>query len=149
VALEQLAYFDGAPLQETAVQGMLDAIYSEDYEQTWRGKVVSASKQFEKEALSTARPFDTDDALSRKFDELFDGYEVVPRSLLHEYESLLEAEALLASSLTVGISKQMFQRLSREGRIEFRKDSSAFVADCGYTPEHGLDLAVSSNEDTV
>jgi len=146
-ALSQLVRYHGKPLLETEIQGMLDAIYSGAFAQAWTREVQDASRDFERHVLKTARPFSADSNLQEKFDEMFDGYEVVPRSLLSEYESLLENETLLASSLTVPVSKSLFHRLRRENRVETHKDY--FVVSCGYTSEHGFDLTVSSNEDTV
>jgi CRISPR-associated endonuclease/helicase Cas3 len=148
-ALLQLAQFDGAPLQETEVQNMLDAIYSGDYALEWTSKVQKASRDFERDVLSTAYPFNADDSLREKFDELFDGYEVVPCSLLPKYEALLETEALVASSLTVPISGPQFHRLNRQGRIEFLNKHKSFVVNCNYTPEHGLDLTMSGKDDGI
>lgn len=146
-ALSQLVRFHDQPLLETELQGMLDAIYSGDFALAWTREVQNESRDFEKRILKTARPFAADSKLREKFDEMFDGYEVVPHNLFPEYESLLENETLLASSLTVPVSKSQFHRLKRENRVETHRDY--FVVNCGYTSEHGLDLTVSSNEDTV
>lgn len=146
-ALRQLARIDGQPLPETGVQAMLDAIYSGGFARTWTAAVRKASDDFERDVVAVARPFDSDASLRERFDALFDGYEVIPRPLLPQYESLREQDPLLASSLAVPISGGRFHRLNGEGRIVFRTD--CVIANCGYSAEQGLDMDSVVTDDGI
>lgn len=149
-ALHQLARFDSEPLPESEIQEMLDVIYADEYASKWTRQVRDAGEKFERDAIATARPFRSDGALREQFERLFDGYEVIPAPLAREYESLLEDDLLMASSLAVSISGRQFHRLCREGRIRRTPEApGCLIADCGYTSEEGLDLKISAGQYAV
>lgn len=148
-ALDELAHLDGQALPEGEIQGMLDAIYAGEYARDWTSRVRKASEDFERDVLRTARPFDSRPELREKFEQLFDGYEVIPRPLLPEYESWRENDLIQASSLAVPISGGQFRRLRHQGRVNFLRAQDCWAADCAYTVEHGLDLTMAGKDNEI
>jgi CRISPR-associated endonuclease/helicase Cas3 len=149
-SLSQLATLDGKALLETEVQRMLDQIYSGPFASQWVNNVRESMSNFKRNVLKSATPFDSgDESLQKKFAELFEGYEILPKRLLPKFEELLDTEPLKASSLLVPITKRQFWRLKGESRVEWVKTLHLFVANCEYTSEHGLDITLAVEDDGI
>jgi CRISPR-associated endonuclease/helicase Cas3 len=142
-AIGVLRPHDGSQIEESLVQGWVDAAY-EPFAATWRAELERAIDDAQKNVICVNRPLDSHPELAKLFDDLFDGAEVVPRVLAAEYERLLREEPLEASSLRVPLSQAQRMVLQKKGLLERRGDkSSAFeVAKVAYEAERGLDLTV-------
>ena len=63
---------------------------------------------FQRNVLDSLMPFRSSDDLAAKFDELFDGFQVLPKSLEAEYERRKEEDELSAPALLVPITRGQF-----------------------------------------
>lgn len=133
-------------IDESSVQEWLDWIYSGAVAQNWKEQVRHARQEFRRDVLETLAVFDSSPELERRFDDLFDGSEVLPASLEGEYRQLLDEEPLNASSLLVPVTARQAARLSRENRLR-RADDGVRVADVPYDSEMGLMLGAGAPED--
>ncbi len=141
-ALKELAGVDGTQIDEAAVQSLLDAVYDGDFGDRWREEVARARGEFRRSVLDGLGVFDSSPELARTFDELFDGSEVLPRSLEEVFKEMSEQQPLLAPSLLVPVTSGQFNWLRRQQRLRFRQDGVA-VADAPYDDETGLDLGAA------
>jgi CRISPR-associated endonuclease/helicase Cas3 len=134
-ALEQLARVDNAPLDESMVQQMLDAIYDGPLGDAWAADVQKHMADFQRNVLDSLMPFRSSDELAAKFDELFDGFQVLAKSLEAEYERRKEEDELSAPALLVPITRGQFFS------IKPILKSGTFIADRPYSSLEGLDLS--------
>lgn len=137
-AVELLAPINGEVLHENSLQDLLDQVYSGQETNRWFTILSEGMREFTDACLQDLRAFDSNADLEDKFDAMFDGSEVLPRSLLHEYEMMQTNEALRAQELIVAISNRQLGLLHRKGLIERRKQDSMLVADVPYDSEFGL-----------
>ena len=145
--LAVLADHDGQPIDEAALGAMLDRVYGDGLAEQFVAKVQKHADEFAKACLRDLRAFQSDEALAEKFDELFDGMEVVPVSLEAEFSRRLERQPLRAQELLVPISYRQFGRLRREQRVT--KLANGFhVVDVPYDSHHGLRLTAQPDEET-
>ncbi len=140
-ALEQLARVDNAPLDESMVQQMLDAIYDGPLGAVWAGEVQKHMADFQRNVLDSLMPFRSSDELAAKFDELFDGFQVLPKSLEAEYARRKEEDELSAPALLVPITRGQFFS------IKPILKSGTFVADRPYSSLEGLELSREPRSD--
>lgn len=131
-ALEQLAKVNSQPLDENLVQGMLDTIYDGPWGDQWAADVELHMRDFRKNVLESMMPFCSSDDLAAKFDELFDGFQVLPKCLESEYARRKEEDELSAPALLVPITRGQFFGIKPERR------NGVFVADRPYTALEGL-----------
>jgi hypothetical protein len=96
--------------------------------------------------LSTCRPFSSDEKIEELFEEMFDGYDVLPSSLNAEYERRLEEAPLLAPGLLIPITRGQY--FSLKSRKRLRRVDRTIIADCPYT-ERGLEVYASPNQDGI
>ena len=92
---------------------------------------------FRRDVLDTLSVFDSSPELEKRFDDLFDGTELLPASLEREYENLYESDPLLAPGLLVPRKFQQAAVLHRQGRLRQLHDGVR-VADVPYDSERGL-----------
>jgi len=145
-AVDALAAWDGRPLREDAIQAMLDGIYDGEIAKRLALDIERGMDRFERNVLASCRPFLSDENLEQMFEELFDGYEVLPVSLESEYKRRLDEAPLLAPGLLVAITRGQFKSLQRRGRL--RLYEKTWVADCPYT-DLGLEIYGPPAEDGV
>jgi len=129
----------GNTLDEQEVSRWLDRVYEGELEAKWIATIHQNRREFRAGCLASLRAFESDDALEDAFDRLFQGTEVVPRSMLDQYRSLREGSSLEAGQLLVPISWQHVQR----HRDKFLRDVDLgiMVADFPYESEYGLRLS--------
>ncbi|MGH7552978.1 MAG: CRISPR-associated helicase Cas3', partial [Longimicrobiales bacterium] len=144
-ALKSLASWDRRKINEADVQALLDTVYDGDVGERWKREVARARDEFRRNVLDGLEVFDSSPELARRFDELFDGSEVLPTSLEMPFAELSEREPLLAPSLLVPITSGQFNRLQRRRCLRFSGDGVA-VADVPYDTETGLDLGAAQGE---
>lgn len=142
-ALDQLARVDNAPLDESKVQQMLDAIYDGPLGAVWAGEVQKHMADFQRNVLDSLMPFRSSDELAAKFDELFDGCQVLPKSLEAEYERRKEEDELSAPALLVPITRGQFFS------IKPILKNGTLVADRPYSSLDGLEVSGEPRLDGV
>ncbi len=129
------------PIEESSLQGWVDAVY-EPIAVEWTRALEARIEECEAALLKANRPLDSHPELAERFDELFDGSEVIPAVLEQRYRTLIEEAPLEAGTLRVPIAFEQRQQLRRRrllrpekvGRVAFD------VADVPYDAEKGLDL---------
>ncbi|MBE0448850.1 MAG: CRISPR-associated helicase Cas3' [Actinobacteria bacterium] len=137
-AIEALnRYAVNRPVDEGSVQSWLDEIYTDSVLDEWQGKYIQMAEEFRTVFLQSLRPFSNEDNLAELFDRLFDGKEVLPHSLLEEYEVLQERDPLEAPHLLVPISWGRWMQIKNAGlvRTDYKWPP---VVDVPYSQETGL-----------
>ena len=142
-AFEQLVRFDGAPLDESAVQQMLDTIYDGPIGESWITDLNKHMADFQRNVLDTLLPFRSSEDIEKQFDELFDGCEVLPKCLEPEYARRLEEDELDAPALLVPITRGQFFS------IHPTRKHDVWIADRPYSKEEGLDVKGRSQVDGI
>jgi CRISPR-associated endonuclease/helicase Cas3 len=137
---------DGSVIDEAGVQSMLDEIYDGQRAVRLQHQITTAMRRFRTEVLETCRPFASDDSIESMFDELFEGYEVLPVRFQSEYRRRVNEEPFLAPGLLVPITRGQYWKLRRDGRL--RSDEGVLIADCRYESE-GLEIDAPAHEDGV
>jgi len=128
----------GRPLDENAIGGWLDEIYSGKVAKRWQQEYAVAADEFEATCVQTLRPFTADEGLEDLFYRAFDGLEVLPISLYDEYKRLKEEEPIRANELLVSISWGRYHALANEGRVLPRERREPYVVKAAYSSEVGL-----------
>jgi len=128
-------------IDEAMIGTWLDEIYSDPEIHTpWR-QAFDAQYDLASELLRDLRPFNSDEKREEKFEELFDGVDVLPRCFEREYiEHMAQDEFIEASQLFVSISQKKYQQLMRHGKIRPMDDPSSkkWVVRQDYGPTLGL-----------
>jgi CRISPR-associated endonuclease/helicase Cas3 len=128
----------GKPLDESAIGGWLDEIYSGEVAKRWQEEYTVAANEFDAVCVQTLRPFAADEGLEDRFYRAFDGLEVLPISLHDEYERLKEEELIRAGELLVPISWGRYHALANEGRVLPRERREPYIVKAAYSSEIGL-----------
>jgi len=144
--LELLERHHGQAIDEAQLSTWLDEIYGHDLRDRWLREIEMQRHIFRQTCLQTLHAFESDDELDEQFDRLFDGTEVLPRSLRDEYQRAREQSELAARELLVPISyrqlKREMQRVAWEQ--ERGEDGRAFrtvqVIDAPYDAILGLQI---------
>lgn len=139
-ALDCLTEANGQAIDEGIVQGWLDRIYSGEIANAWRARVRRSRSDFRRDVLNSLSVFDSSEDLSDRFDELFDGSEVLPMSLRETYNDTLQIEPLLAPSFLVSVSFGQLMYLKRRRLLAHRNANDIFIADVPYDDQTGLRL---------
>jgi CRISPR-associated endonuclease/helicase Cas3 len=142
-ALHQLAMSDGAPLDESMVQQMLNAIYDGTIGDSWIAELTKHMDDFQRNVLDTVMPFRSSEEIEKQFDELFDGFQVLPKSLEPEYERRLDQDELSAPALLVPITRGQFFSIKPTRRHH------TWVADRPYSSQEGLDVRGERRADGI
>ncbi len=145
-ALRVLELCDGKVLEEEQLQTMLDDIYAGELGTLLSRELEEGIQRFSRDVLSTCRPFSSDEKIEDLFDEMFDGYEVLPKSLRGDYERRLEEAPLLAPGLLIPITRGQYFSLRSRGRLD-RLDKVT-IADCPYS-EMGLEVNGPASQDGI
>ena len=125
-------------LQESKIQGLIDQVYSEGYDEKEDAEYKKAKQLFERH-LQDIVPFIEDSKGRKEFNELFKSVEVVPtcyeQEYFTEYESskFYEARAYIAQ-----ISYNQFARLLKEGQINVNERINQCFINVRYDDRLGL-----------
>jgi CRISPR-associated endonuclease/helicase Cas3 len=140
-AMGVLGQADRQPIDEAEVQQWLDGIYSGEVLDRWEAAYHHAAVEFRQAFLATLRPFWSDPDAEERFERLFDGTEVLPSSLLDEYQSKRESDdPLAASQLLVPLGWRRYRELTRAGRVRFLGRGLPPIVDVPYEADAGLVL---------
>jgi CRISPR-associated endonuclease/helicase Cas3 len=133
-----LAALGGGAVDEAALGQLLDEAVERAGGQTWEDAVMGARREFERAFVDALPVFDSNDQAAR-FDELFDGVEVLPAPLRPEYERTLEAEgSLAATELLVPVSARRNWVLRRRGLSRWDRTLQQWVVESAYDADCGL-----------
>lgn len=146
-ALDVLRPHADQAIQEWDVQGWVDAAYA-PIAASWTAELEKQINDVEESVVRTNRPLESHPELAERFAELFDGHEVVPESLVAEYERLARDNPLVASTLRVPISNGQ-RHMLRKRQLLVSRGSGAEgfdVARVPYDPTRGLDLRFRDDE---
>lgn len=136
--LSILCSHDGKILDENRVNHWLDEIYADRVAEQWEQNYRKSVIEFEEACLNTLRPFHTVNHIENHFHRLFDGIEVLPESLLEEYEANLEREPITAEELLVPLRWGQYHMLANKGLIRAGDRRLPPVVMTTYTSEFGL-----------
>ncbi len=129
------------PVDESKVAGWLDTIYQGKIAERWMEEYAQAEHDFEQQILQQLRPFQTDEDIEKKFDELFDGIELLPIDFEPEYNQAEAEGSIRMRELLVSISFGQYMKLRKQDRIRERlggKKAWPKVVMTDYSPELGL-----------
>jgi CRISPR-associated endonuclease/helicase Cas3 len=129
---------DGVLIDESSISMLIDVVYEGRIGEEWARIVEESRAQFRKRVLDSLRPFQSDRAIQKLFEEMFEGDEVLPESLKLWYEKQSQEDPLLASRFLVPVTRGQLMRLRRENRI-YELSDSTLVARAAYSYERGLD----------
>ncbi len=146
-ALEVLNAHGDQPIDEARVQAWVDEVYA-PVADGWLCEVRRRVAEHEEALVRANRPLDSHPELAARFDELFDGAEVVPASLVDRYRRLLREEPLEAASLMVPVACAQRAQLQRSGRLRREKEGAMRfdIAVLPYDAERGLRLRASDDQ---
>lgn len=138
--LQLLMSKDGSVLNESLLSEWLNETYKGGLAEEWTDLVLHHLDSFKASCLQTLRAFSSSTDLKDDFDELFNGTEVLPVSLLEEYRKEADEIALAAANLLVPISDKQLKAHKRAGRIYYNEELGLHVANLEYNSKTGLDL---------
>jgi len=124
-------------INELMIGKWLNDVYS-GIENKFADSVLWHKEEFKKSCLYTLKAFNSNPELAKKFDELFDNTEVLPKSLSEEYKRLYEQSVIEAKSLLVPISWKQFLRNKKF--IYYNHKWSLWIIDKPYNCETGLEI---------
>lgn len=126
------------PLDEVAVGGWLDEIYSDGIAEQLEHDYRITAQEFQEICIGTLAPFASDSLLEDKFDQMFDGTEVLPEPLAAEYKQLQVECPIEANELLVSISWRRYHTLKNLGLVEQGEWGEPAIIHAPYTPDTGL-----------
>ena len=126
------------PIDESAIGGWLDEIYSGEIETRWREDYKNAAENFHASCVRSMRPFASDEGLEDMFYKAFDGIEVLPDSLYEEHKAVSDDEPIRAGELLVPISWRRYHALPSDDRILPRIKKEPYRVKAAYDSEMGL-----------
>lgn len=141
--LDLLERAQGKPVDEAAVGGWLDEIYSGELAAQWAAAYEASAAAF-RPILESLTPFQSDRSLEALFYRAFDGIEVLPECLVDEHQALLAADPIRARELLVSIRWGQYQMLGNRGQVYPRTDELPPIVRVPYTTEQGLDLSAEA-----
>lgn len=108
-------------LRESAIQGLIDQVYSEGYDEKEQETFQTAKQTFER-LLQNIVPFIESDTSRQEFNELFKSVEVVPTCYEEAFEEKIEMKEYYgARNYIAQIRHQKFGQLCKSGELYERK----------------------------
>lgn len=141
-ALAILRPYAKCAVDESDVQRWVDAAYA-PVADAWRLALRKRIDEVWDTVVTVNRALDSHEELRDRFDELFDGQEVVPECFAGRYAELAREGSLEAAFLRVPVSFGQWLALRRRGRLGGERNEVAHVP---YTLERGLDLGVRDDD---
>ncbi len=147
--LDVLEAHNEEDIDEAEISKWLNEIYEDP--KVYKPWMDAYNKQYDLVdwLLKDLRPFNSDKAQAKKFEELFDGVEVLPECFEQEYAALIEKDAFIeASSLFVSISQRKYMQFANKGKMRWLPDDKyqRGVILQQYDPEQGLLFDTASND---
>jgi len=144
-SLRVIARHDGQAVDERRLGEWLAAAYHD--KAAWLERYHQRRADFQSNVLDILHAFESaDDGLVMLFVRLFDEVDVLPESLLDEYEA--HENPLEAASLLVSISYRHLKMLESQERVWPGEDEKAelFITSAAYSAEDGLQLEQDGDE---
>jgi CRISPR-associated endonuclease/helicase Cas3 len=135
--LEQLEANVGTELDDLKVSSWLDEVYNESLLKVFRDEVRRSAEEFRAVAVNTLKAFARDETLEHKFDDLFDGLQVLPKCFQQEYEDTLKYSPIEARSLLVNAPRWITAGLREH--VRWSETLKLFIADLPYSTELGME----------
>lgn len=135
-SLQVLSQHDSKAIDEAALSEWLDKVYGNGLAEEWWRRAQDSLALFRRGCVDTLRPFESDPSLVNLFDELFDGTEVLPVSLVDEYKERRDESVLGAAALLVPIAA--WQVAALRNRLSWNPDWFVHVIDAPYNSGVGL-----------
>jgi CRISPR-associated endonuclease/helicase Cas3 len=142
VTLSVLRQHNQQIIDEAQTEQWLNQIYSDPQLKTeWQDKYNATAKEI-RSFLKSLYPFNSNDDQKKRFEELFDGYDVVPKKFEQQYiQHIVEGEYIEASQYMVNISAQRFGQFYSSGLIQKAsaiEDHHVWIAKLQYDDYLGL-----------
>ncbi len=136
-------------MDESALPGWLDEVYADpDLMEHWRAEYEAQARDFRAHFLAKLLPFQSDPAIEREFNRLFDGVEVLPEAFYDEYLALKDGESYLeADRLLVSISRGQYAMLAGKNLLTPGDKSLPPVVKTRYDPLLGMTFDKQPVED--
>lgn len=134
--LELLEANVSVELDDLMVSGWLDKVYDQSLLKVFRDEVRRSAQEFTEVAVNTLKAFARDESLEKKFDELFDGIQVLPKCFQQEYEDTLQTSPIEARSLLVNAPRWIATGLREY--VHWSETLKLFVANLPYSSEIGM-----------
>ncbi|MBF6595080.1 MAG: CRISPR-associated helicase Cas3' [Thermaceae bacterium] len=134
--LEQLESNVGAELDDLIISGWLDRVYDQNLLKVFQDEVRRSAKEFKEVAVNTLKAFARDEALEQKFDELFDGTQVLPKCFQQEYEDSLKTSPIEARALLVNTPRWITAGLREH--VQWCETLKLYIANLPYSQEIGM-----------
>ncbi len=143
-ALACLEQADDQPIDESLVSTWLEQVYVGEALARWENEYEESFTAFQSEVMRSLGPFNSSD-LDRKFEELFDGVDVLPAKYLDAYEQFVkEGRYLDAAGWLVPMAWRDYKRLEKMGKAWHesvgKRGADLYIASVPYHHESGLDL---------
>ena len=132
---------NGRPVDESAVGCWLSEAYEGEVAQAWLEEYDYAAKEFEATCLDGLVPFQADPALRELFYQAFDGVDVLPESLVAEYERLYQEDSIAAQELVASISYGRLCQVRRRS-LTWEPTKAPIPIEVPYSSETGFDWSV-------
>lgn len=153
ITLAELERHDGQIIEEAAINGWLDLIYSDpQLRAAWLMEYRNTATQAA-HAVRTLLPFNSSEQKEDAFEHLFDGVDVLPICFERHYLALIANHDYFdASQYFVSISKQRYAQLGREGKLRQIADSEGnlkgkrWMVDVLYDSENGLQFDTPAHD---
>ncbi len=142
--LQVLEDANNQSINENKLGQWLDKIYTGEIAAKWREEYEQTAKEFERTWLRRLRAFE---AITKKteqdFYKLFDGVEVLPKSLVVEYEDYLEEKSFIeANELLVPMRFGQLQSIHTSRKDPLYFDGGwPIIVDLPYSSDLGLDMS--------
>lgn len=137
LAMDILARHDGAVISESDAARWLDEIYRSPWGAHWQRGVTGHRDAFTRDFLTFTYPYDDRSALSKSFDEMFDGTDAILASDIGDYKKALNTTEGQAGRL---LGAEYLIPMPSYARREFHYDPdlNISVIDAEYSSEEGL-----------
>ena len=136
--LQILERENARPINEGAIGIWLDEIYQGEIAAQWQKEFTHHATEFEATCIRPLRAFESDPSLEDRFDQLFDGLEVLPEPLYKEYFEKRESEPIAANELLVPIALRRYHALCNQGKILPREKHWPYIVKAHYSENEGM-----------
>ncbi len=136
--LQILERENGNELNERKVGEWLDEIYNDEISQLWEKEFNAETKNFQESIIDILRPFGMEESNEEAFYKAFDGVEVLPESLNHEYMQLKDTEPIQSNELLVSIGFKRYQMLKNSNLIFPGDEKTPIIVKTAYNKDTGL-----------
>lgn len=128
---------NNSTIDELKINEWLDAIYN-GIENNFIDEVLRHKEEFKNSCIKTMKAFNSNPELAERFDELFDNTEVLPISLIEDYERLSKKSMIEAKGLLVPISWKQLNK--NKNCVFWNKEWEIKIIDRPYDGSRGLFL---------